>query len=93
MEMPAATTRIFTSPVEEFDAAIDQQSGLLVIVLAKESEGLYVLSRSADGKWTRPSLLVAKLSGLDGLSIEGTKNGVLRAGSEDTKEWLLRPKR
>ena len=88
-------TRIFTSPVGELDAAVDPQSGLLVIVLAQDAGGVYVLSRSADGKWTRPSLLLARLSGLDGVSIEPTQNGsfIVRAGSEDTKEWLLRPER
>jgi hypothetical protein len=86
-------TRIFTSPVGEFDASLDPQSGLLVVVIAKDTGGLYALSRSADGKWTRPSLLFPKLSGLDGVSIEATKNGafIIRAGEEDTKEWLLLP--
>ena len=86
-------TRILKTPVGAFDTAIDPQSGLLVIVVARDAGGVYALSRSADGKWTRPNLLVPKLSGLDGVSIEATKNGsfIVRAGSEGTKEWLLRP--
>jgi len=65
----------------------------LVILLATDGGGVYVLSRSAEGKWTRARLLVSKFSGLDGISIEATRNGefIVRAGSEDTKEWLLRP--
>jgi hypothetical protein len=88
-------TRIFTTPVGAFDAAVDPQSGLLVIVVARDAGGVYVLSRSADGKWTRPSGLAAKLSGLDGVSIEATDSDafIIRAGGEDTKEWLLRPRR
>jgi hypothetical protein len=86
-------TRIFMSPVGEMDAAIDPESGLLVIVVVRDAGGLYVLSRSADGKWTRPSLVAPKFSGLDGVSIEPAGHGafIVRAGSEDTKEWLLRP--
>jgi len=37
-------TRIFAGPVQEFDAAIDQRTGLLVIVLVKERGGVYVVS-------------------------------------------------
>jgi hypothetical protein len=50
-------TRIFDAPVDQLDAAFDPQSGLLVVVLAKAAGGVYVLARSAEGKWTRPSLL------------------------------------
>ena len=93
-------TRIFTSPVDELDAAVDQQSGLLVIVLAKDDDGVYVLSRSSDGKWTLPSLLHPTLAGHNDVSIAALGNGafVIRTDSSwiggdsaKTKEWLLRP--
>jgi hypothetical protein len=93
-------TRIFISPVGELDAAVDQESGLLVIVLAKDDGGVYVLSRSADGNWTRPSLLHPTLTGHNDVSIAAAGNGafVIRTDSSwvggdsaKTKEWLLRP--
>jgi hypothetical protein len=95
-----AKTRIFTGPVREFDAAIDPQSGLLVIVLAKDRGGVYVLSRSAEGRWTRPSLLHRSLTGLVDISIAAAANGtfviranadIMRERPDSTKEWLLRP--
>jgi hypothetical protein len=93
-------TRIFAGPVRELDAAIDQRSGLLVIVLVKDSGGVYVLSRTAEGKWTRPTLLHSSLTGDPDVSIVAADNGafVIRANSDimrerpdRTKEWLLRP--
>jgi hypothetical protein len=93
-------TRIFTSPVGEVDAATDPESGLLVIVLAKDAGGVYVLSRSAEGKWTLPSLLDPTLTGHNDVSITTVGDGtfVIRTDSSwvggdsaKTKEWLLRP--
>lgn len=93
-------TRIFTSPISEVDAAFDPESGLLVIVLAKDGGGVYVLSRSADGKWTLPSLLHPTLTGHNDVSITAVGDGafVIRTDSSwvggesaKTKEWLLRP--
>ncbi|HVS80946.1 MAG TPA: hypothetical protein VHE60_04370 [Pyrinomonadaceae bacterium] len=93
-------TRIFSEPVRQLDAAVDQASGLLVIVLARDAGGVYVLSRSADGKWTRPSLLHPSLRGGANVSIEAAGSGtfIIKAGSDsliggvdDSKQWLLRP--
>lgn len=87
-------TRVFAGPVSQLDAAIDQ-SGLLVIVLTKDAGGVYVLSRSADGSWTRPNLLHPSLRGRNDVSIEAAGDGafVIRTGSDNTREWLLRPAR
>lgn len=93
--------RIFAGPVRQLDAAVDQASGLLVIVLVRDAGGVYVLSRSADGKWTRPSLLHPSLRGRANVSIEATGSGafIIKAGSDsligridDSKRWLLRPR-
>ena len=93
-------TRIFSEPVRQLDAAVDQTSGLLVIVLARDAGGVYVLSRSADGKWTRPSLLHPSLRGGANVSIEAAGSGtfIIKTGSDsliggvdDSKQWLLRP--
>ena len=93
-------TRFIAGPVRELDAAIDQRSGLLVIVLVKESGGVYVLSRSAEGKWTRPKLLHPGLTGDPDVSIAATGDGafvvrtsddIMRERADSTKEWMLRP--
>lgn len=93
-------TRIFAGPVRELDAAVDQRSGLLVIVLVKDAGGVYVLSRSAEGKWTKPTLLHRSLTGDPDVSIAAAENGafiirtnsdVMRERADSTKEWLLRP--
>ncbi|MFS8085225.1 MAG: hypothetical protein ACMG6H_06310 [Acidobacteriota bacterium] len=99
---PGRKTRFFQWAVGEIDAAVDQESGLLVIVVAKDTGGVYVLSRSADGKWTRPSLLHPTLTGHNDVSIEAIGGGafVIRTDSSyiggesaNTKEWSLRPAR
>jgi hypothetical protein len=93
-------TRIFPRAVRQFDAAVDQASGLLVVVLAADAGGVYVVSRSADGKWTRAGRLHPSLKGGANVSIEATGKGdfVVKAGSDsliggvdDSKQWLLRP--
>jgi hypothetical protein len=93
-------TRIFLEPVRQIAAAVDIASGLLVIVLARDAGGVYVLSRSADGKWTRPSLLHPSLRGPANVSIVPSGSGafIIKAGSDnliggvdDSKQWLLRP--
>jgi hypothetical protein len=93
-------TRIFAEPVRQIDAAVDQASGLLVIVLVRDAGGVYVLSRSPDGNWTRPALLHPSLTDSANVSIKATQNGgfIIKAGSDrlivgedDSKQWLLSP--
>jgi hypothetical protein len=93
-------TRIFPEPVRQLDAAVDQASGLLVIILARDAGGVYVLSRSVNGKLTRPTLLHASLRGRVNVSIEAAGGGdfIIKTGSDsliggvdDSKQWLLRP--
>lgn len=85
--------RIISGPVNELDAAVDPESGRLLIVLAKNAGGVYVLSRSADGRWTRPVLLHSRLRGRHDVSVVAANGGtfMIRTGSDDTREWLLRP--
>lgn len=92
-------TLIFAGPVQEFDAAIDQRTGLLVIVLVKDRGGVYVVSRTVEGKWTRARLLDPGVTGSPDVSIAATGDGafvirasddIMRERSDSTKEWLLR---
>jgi hypothetical protein len=93
-------TRFFAGPVRELEAAIDQRSGLLVIVLVKDTGGVYVLSRTAEGKWTRATRLHPSLTGTPDVSITANANGafvirtnsdVMRERADSTREWLVRP--
>ncbi|MCM3869649.1 MAG: hypothetical protein ND895_02975 [Pyrinomonadaceae bacterium] len=94
--------RVISGPVEQFSAAIDSESGRLMIVLAKNN-GVYVVSRSADGVWTRPVLLHPSLRQRNDISVQESKGGAfiirtcsetfIRTSSETTKEWILIPQR
>lgn len=83
--------RMISGPVNELDAAIDPQSGRLVIILAKDN-GVFVLSRLANATWTRPVLLPPSLNKSNDVSIAAAKGGafIVRIGSDNTREWLLR---
>jgi hypothetical protein len=85
--------RFISKDVNGFDAAIDPLSGRLLIVLGTD-DGVYVLSRLANGKWERAVLVHPDLQTTNyALSIEATNGGafILRTDSEKTREWLLRP--
>ena len=85
--------RIISSPVNGFDAALDSSSGRLVIVLARD-DGVYVLSRLANGKWAGAVLLHPSLKEICyAVSIQAAREGafIIRTGSDKTQEWLLLP--
>ena len=86
--------RIVAGNVKSFDAAIDPKSGRLLIAFSNElgNDGVYVISRSADGSWTRPERLPVQIStGEDDPSVNATGGGafIIRAGYMNTKEWVL----
>lgn len=89
--------RIVADPVKQFDAAIDPQSGRLLIVFSKDDdyEHVYVISRSLDGAWTRPAQLPIPIAkGDTDASVSAASGGafIIRIGSTNTKEWVLNPK-
>ena len=90
--------RVVPGVVNGFDAAIDPRSGRILIVFSievgGESAGVYVVSRSEDGSWTRPALLHYQIGKYDDASIEAAGGGafVIRTGSPDTREWVLTPR-
>ena len=89
--------RIVAGNVRSFDAAIDPQSGRLLIVFSKDIDdaNVYVVSRSADGSWTQPARLPVQIAqGDNGSSVEANGAGafIIRIGSTDTNQWLLNPK-
>jgi hypothetical protein len=84
--------RVVQGVPRTWDAAIDPQSGRLLLVYAK-ADGVYITSRLERGSWTRPSLLSSKLGYVLALSVKSADEGtfIIRIGDEDTREWLLRP--
>ena len=75
------------------------RTGLLVIVLVKDRGGVYVVSRTGEGQWTRPARLHPSLTGSPDVSIAAADDGafvirtsddVMRERSNSTQEWLLR---
>lgn len=93
-------TRIFSEPVSVTEAAIDQQSGFLLIALSRHDGGVYVLSRSADGRWTRAVPLHPSIKKFANVSIEAagggaftirTSENMVGPSNKNTKEWLLKP--
>jgi len=89
--------RIAEGVVKQFDAAIDPQSGRLLIAFSKDDddEHVYVITRSSDGSWTRPAQLPIRIAKADtDASVSATSGGafIIRIGSTDTKEWVLNPR-
>jgi hypothetical protein len=90
--------RVVPGVVKDFDAAIDPQSGRLLIVFSKEvdgkDDGVYVVSGSEGGSWTRPARLHYQIGKGDDASIEATGGGafIIRTGAQDTREWVLTPR-
>jgi hypothetical protein len=85
--------RVVTGRVNGLAAAIDSRSGRLLIVLGRD-DGVYVLSRLANGNWSGPVLLHPSLNETSyAVSVHAVREGafIIRTGSEKTKEWLLVP--
>ena len=90
--------RVISGVVRELDAAVDPQSGRLLIAFTKEaggkSDGVYVVSRSEGGNWTRPARLHPRIGKDDDASVEAAGGGafIIRTGPANTREWVLNPK-
>ena len=90
--------RVVPGVVEGLDAAVDPRSGRLLIVFSKEvggkDDGVYVVSRSGSGSWTRPARLHSQVGKYDDASVEAAGGGafIIRTGAPDTREWVLTPK-
>jgi hypothetical protein len=66
------------------------------VVFSKDidDDNVYVVSRSADGSWTQPARLPVQIAqGENSPSVEanGAEAFIIRIGSTDTKQWLLKP--
>jgi hypothetical protein len=87
----ARKVRIIPGVVQEWDAAIDPKSGRLLVVFSKD-DGVYVISRSENGGWTRAVHLHPRINKRCEVSVEAVAGGhfVIRTDAEVTREWELR---
>ena len=85
--------RVVPGVVEEWGAAVDPRSGRLLIVFS-DDDGVYVLSRPEGGGWTSASRLHPRLRGHHDVSAEASGDSafIIRTRSEETREWVLRPR-
>src|SRR5262249_167064 len=85
--------RVVKGVPQSWDAAVDAQSGRLLLVYSN-ANGVYMTSRPEAGTWTRPTVLNASLKTTDALSVTSGADGtfIIRTGSEDTREWVVRPR-
>lgn len=84
--------RVIPGVVTEWDAAIDPQTGRILIAFSKDDR-VYVLSRSEQGGWTRAARLHPRLRKELDVSVEAAEGGafIIRTGTANTREWVLRP--
>jgi hypothetical protein len=85
--------RVASGAVSEWGAAVDPQTGRLLIAFSKD-DGVYVTSRPEGGSWTRAARLHARLRKSREVSVEPAAGGafVVRTGEANTREWLLSPR-
>jgi hypothetical protein len=84
--------RVVSGEVYAWGAAIDPQSGRLVIAYAKD-RGVYVVSRLKEGNWTRSERLHPGIGYVSGVAIKASEGGafVIRTNIEEAREWVLSP--
>lgn len=84
--------RVVAGVVQEWGAALDPQTGRILVVFSKD-DGVYVLSRPAGGGWTRAARLHPGLRKRREVSVEAAAGGafVIRTNVVETREWVLRP--
>jgi len=77
--------------IETYDAAIDPVTGLLVIVASRD-DGVFVVSRSSAGQWTKPAKLDPTLNERTDVSITPAPNSTFIIRTDRNRsEVLLRP--
>jgi hypothetical protein len=81
--------RLAKGEIDTVAMAVDK-SGRVLVVFSTE-EGVFVMSRPANGMWTRPAPLHASLKQSHNVSVEPhEKSGfIIRTGRDETREWLL----
>jgi hypothetical protein len=85
--------RVVKGIPQSWDAAVDPQSGRLLLVYSN-ANGVFTTYRPETGTWRRPTVLKAGLRTTDAVSVSSGGDGtfIIRTGSEDTREWVVRPR-
>lgn len=83
--------RILKGQVSSWAAAVDPQSGRLLLVYSND-DGVYLTSRTEGGTWTRPARLNKSLTGPHDVSVTSVNDGmfIIRTAGQDTREWVVR---
>jgi len=83
--------RILNGQVSSWAAAVDPQSGRLLLVYSND-DGVYLTSRTEGGTWTRPARLNKSLTGPHDVSVTSVNDGmfIIRTAGQDTREWVVR---
>jgi hypothetical protein len=76
--------------IETYDVAIDPVTGLLVVVASRD-DGVFVVSRSAQGRWTKAAKLDPALNKRADVSISPASNGLFIIRTDHGRsEYVLR---
>jgi hypothetical protein len=83
--------RVVKGKFNNWDAAIDPQSGTLLLVYSND-KGVYITSRPEGGTWTTPALLDKALTNRHEVSATSGNGGtfIIRTAYEETREWVVR---
>lgn len=83
--------RVVKGRVTSWDAALDPQSGRLLLVYSDDT-GVYITSRAESGTWTTPAKLNRSLTKPHNVSATSVNDGrfIIRTSYADTREWLVR---
>lgn len=84
--------KVVKGRVNSWDAAVDPQSGRLLLVYSDDN-GVYITSRpEGGGTWTMPARLNKTLTTPDEVSASSLNDGlfIIRTTSKDTREWVVR---
>ena len=87
----AQKVRVLKGRLSNWEAAIDPQSGSLLLVYS-DDKGVYITSRPEGGTWTTPARLNSSLTTTHYVSATSVNNGtfIIRTTSGDTREWVVR---
>lgn len=86
--------RIFPGQVNTFEMALDQDTGRILIAIPTENDGVMILSRSADGLWSKPRSLMEEFKEDVDLSLHasGQNTFILRTLGKNDRQFVIKIK-
>ena len=85
-------TRIFTGHARAFQIALDPSSGIVIVAITTELDGVQLLFRNRQSGWTRPISLSAKVTDVD-ISLQVGNDGgflVRTSGAMGEHQFAIR---